>query len=980
MYRLELFDTPFQNLMRKRVRNILLICSHYDRFMLEEDGRVDELLFEDYVALGLRYPPMFTHAHSADEALDLLERREFELIITMLNIGELNAADLARRIKESYPEKPIIILSPAPAHKSIRQLKQESTDIIDYIFTWQGNPNILLAMVKLVEDSMNAEDDVHTADVQIILLVEDSVRYYSSYLPMIYTSLIQQARYIMAEGLNDWTQTQRMRGRPKILLARTYEEAVSIYEKFKENILGVISDVEYKRNGISDAQAGLRLCAAIREENSDLPILLQSSHSEHEEAARSLQAEFIHKHSQTLLAQLRSYIKVSYGFGNFIFRDPQSKSPIRTASNLRELQYGIASIPIESFVHHVRHNDFSKWLQARALFGLARKIRPIVLEDYETPEQLRSFLIETIRQFRQRRGRGIIARFNKDSFDEVSFFTRIGSGSLGGKGRGLAFIDLQLKQSGIPEKYPDMYISIPKTIVITTDLFDRFMDENSLHQYALTGDSDAAILARFLDADLPDELKENLKTVLRFIKAPIAVRSSSLLEDSHYQPFAGIYQTCMLPNNHPDFDRRLEDLSKAIKTIYASVYMRLSRDYLQATDHLVEEEKMSVIIQQITGSQFGNLCYPNFSGVARSLNYYPIEREKPEDGIVYIAFGFGKIVVDEGSALRFSPAYPKKIMQLSNPAHALKKTQQKFYALDLESPFEPKAGAADNLKLLSVQDAADHGSMKYIASTFNLQTGRFSDSPAGEGQKVMTFAGILKFSMFPIAQIIRDLLKLGEEIMNTPIEIEFAGNLNRPADKLPEFSVLQIRPIVEGLEREDIRIDETRAAEALVFSRKAMGNGTFNDLQDIVFVKPEAFNPAHTRNMAAVLGSINSDFEKRDSGYVLIVIGRLGSSDPWLGIPTTWNQISCARVIVEMGIKNFQVEPSQGTHFFQNLTSLRNCYMTINPFCGDGSFRGDKLADLETVFEQTYFRHVRTQRPLDIRIDGRRGTGIIELT
>jgi CheY-like chemotaxis protein len=977
MYRMELFDTPFQDLMKKRVRNILMICSQYDRFMLEEDGRVDELLFQDYVALGLRYPPMFTHAQTADEALALLESHEFELVITMLNIGDLNAADLARTIKKKHPEKPIIILSPAPAHKSIKQLKKESTGIIDYIFTWQGNPNILLAMVKLVEDSMNAEDDVKTADVQVILLVEDSVRYYSSYLPMIYTSLIQQARYIMAEGLNDWTQTQRMRGRPKILLARTYEEAIELYERFKENILGVISDVEYKRNDSIDPRAGLDFCSSVREGNRDLPILLQSSHTEHKEAADALQAGFLYKHSQTLLAELRNYIKVSYGFGNFIFRDPGTKGAVKTASNLRELQYAISAIPIDSFVYHVQHNDFSNWLQARALFGLARQIRPIVLEDYPSPEELRDFLIETIKKFRQRRGRGIIARFNKDRFDEVSFFTRIGSGSLGGKGRGLAFIDLQLKQSGIPEKYPHMYISIPKTVVITTDFFDRFMEENPLQQYLMNGNSDEEILESFLRAKLPDELVENLKTVLRVIKAPIAVRSSSLLEDSHYQPFAGIYQTCMLPNNHPDFDRRLADLGKAIKTIYASVYFRLSRDYLQATDHLVEEEKMSVIIQQITGSQFGSFCYPNFSGVARSLNYYPVEREKPEDGIAYIAFGFGKIVVDAGTSLRFSPKYPKKIMQLSNPGHALKNTQQKFYALDMENPFNPKAGEADNLKLLSVQDAADHGSMKYAASTFNLHTGRFSDSPAGEGQKVITFAGLLKFNLYPIAEIIRDMLKLGEEIMNTPIEIEFAGNLNRPADKLPEFSLLQIRPIVEGSEQEDVFIDESLAEEALVYSTKAMGNGNFSDLQDVVYIKPTAFNPADTRKMADILGTLNASFENRDGGYVLIVVGRLGSSDPWLGIPTTWNQISHARVIVEMGLESFQVEPSQGTHFFQNLTSLRNCYMTINPARGDGQFRVERLDEIEAVYEDSYFRHVRVTSPLNIIVDGRNAKGII---
>ena len=963
--------------MAKRVRNILLICSKYDRFMLEEDGRIEELLFQDYVALGLRYPPKITHAPSAAEALDFMEERPFELVITMLNIGEIDAAELARTIKTKHPEQPIIVLSPAPAHKSIKRLKKESVDTVDYIFTWQGNPNILLAMVKLIEDSMNTEDDVRNGDVQVIILVEDSVRYYSTYLPMIYTSLIQQARYIMTEGLNDWSQTQRMRGRPKILLARTYEEAIELYEKYKLNTLGIISDVEYKRDGKVDIEAGLKLCGYIRKENNDIPILLQSSKFEHKKYAESLKANFLYKHSQTLLAELKSYIKTSYGFGNFIFRNPANLKEIGKAENLRDLQCVIAAIPLDSFIFHVENNDFSTWLQARALFSLARRIHPIVLDDYNSPEYLRSFLIRTIKLYRQQRGRGVIARFNKDRFDEVSFFTRIGSGSLGGKGRGLAFIDLQLKQSSIPKKYPEMYISIPRTIVITTELFDKFMEENDLQKIALSGRSDDTILELFIEARLPDDLLENLKAALRIIKAPVAVRSSSLLEDSHYQPFAGIYQTCMLPNNHPDFDKRLEDLCKAIKCIYASTFFRQSKDYMKATDHLIEEEKMAVIIQQITGSHFENFCYPNFSGVARSLNYYPIEREKPEDGIVYIAFGFGKIVVDAGSSLRFSPKHPKKIMQLSNPNHALKKTQKDFYALDMDAPFDPTADTADNLTKLSVQDAANHGSLKYIASTYDLRSGRFSDSPNGEGQKVMTFSGILKYKSFPIAEIIQDILKLGEEIMNTPIEIEFAGNLNKSPDKLPEFSLLQIRPIVEGSEFDDINIDESQIENALVYSKKAMGNGKYDDLVDVVYVKPSAFDPAKTREMAERIGIINAGFEKKDTGYVLIVVGRLGSSDPWLGIPATWNQISHARVIIETGLTNFQVEPSQGTHFFQNLTSLRNSYMTINPVYNDGSFRIEVLDAIEAVYEDDFIRHVCVEKPLQVVVDGKTGKGVI---
>ena len=972
-----LLETPFQDLMANRVRNILLICSKYDRFMLEEDGRVEELLFQEYVTLGLRYPPKITHVSQVPEALNLLKERQFELVITMLSIGDTDVQELAKTIKDDHPELPIIVLSPAPAHKSIKRIKEDTTTSVDYVFTWQGNPNILLAMVKLIEDSMNAANDVRIADVQVIILVEDSVRYYSTYLPMIYTSLIQQARFIMSEGLNDWSQTQRMRGRPKILLARNFEEAVDLYETYKKNLLGIISDVTYKRENITDKEAGVRLCEYVRRENPDLPILLQSSQLDIKKEAERVGFTFIYKHSRTLLAELRAYIKTSYGFGNFVFRDPQTQAVVGTATNLRDLQYILPTIPLESFIYHVNNNDISKWLKARALFSLARQIRPKVLQDYACPEDLLSDIIKTIRFFRQQRGRGVIARFNRDRFDELSFFTRIGSGSLGGKGRGLAFIDLQLKASGIPERYPNMYISIPRTIVITTDQFDLFMDENDLHTIALSGRSDEDILGYFLKAKLPGELVENLKAALRVIKAPIAVRSSSLLEDSHYQPFAGIYSTSMLPNNHPDFDVRVDELCKAVKSVYASVFFKMSKDYLKATDHMAEEEKMAVVIQQVTGSIFGDYCYPTFSGVARSLNYYPIEKERPEDGIVNMAFGFGKIVVESGNALRFSPKYPKKIIQLTNPQTVIKTTQHEFFALDMTKGFQPNAEDVDNLERRSVQDAIPEGSLKFVSSTYDMRTGALSDSPDTEGKKVITFAPLLRYNVYPIARIIQDLLRLGEEIMNTPIEIEFAGNLNRSSDKLPEFSLLQIRPIVEGFESGDITIDQQAIDAACVHSQKAMGNGKYDDLYDFVYIKPEVFDPGKTKEMAQDLDRINTSFEDRETGYILVVAGRLGSSDPWLGIPTTWNQISHARVIVETGLKDFQVEPSQGTHFFQNLTSLRNAYMTINPIHKDGKLCLDELDALPSLTTSEFFRHVRTETSFTVMIDGKKGKGVI---
>ncbi len=970
-------ETPFHNLMANRIRDILLICSKYDRFMLEEDGRIEELLFQDYIALGLTSPPKITHAPSAQKALRLMEQQNFDLVITMVNVGNVDVMELAKTIKQQYPQKPVIVLTPAATYQTLRRLRQEGSALLNFIFAWQGNPNILLAIVKLIEDSMNVDHDIAIGDVQTIILVEDSIAYYSTYLPMIYTTLIQQARELMTEGLNEWSQAQRMRSRPKILLARNYEEAVGLYERYQESVLGVISDISYRREGTVDQQAGIRLCEHIRSRDQDLPILLQSTQAELIDVARQQGAAFIHKHSKTLLLELRDYIRINYGFGDFVFRDPKTAREVGRACDLRDLQYIIPELPTDSFLHHVRHNDFSKWLKARALFPLAQLIRPKTIDDYPSEEEMRQDLVQIIRSYRLQQGRGIIARFNKDSFDEFTFFSRIGSGSLGGKGRGLAFLDLQLKESGLSSDYPQMYINIPRTIVISTELFDVFMEENKLIAEAMEDRTDQEILERFLKASLPRDLKENLQAILNVLTTPLAVRSSSLLEDSHYQPFAGIYGTCMIPNNQSDFEQRLQDLSNAVKCVYASTYFQSSKDYLKATNHMIEEEKMAVVIQRITGSIYKDRCYPNFSGVARSLNYYPIEHERPEDGIAYIAFGFGKTVVDDlGTSLRFSPKYPKKVMQLSEMGSTLKNTQQHFYALDMNSPFSPLEGNTENVNRLSIQEAVPDGSMKLIASTYDEQNFMVRDSVAGSGRKIITFAGLLKYNLLPIAQIIHDLLKLGEQVLNVPIEIEFAGNLDKQPMQ-PEFSVLQIRPIVAGFEASDVQISRELIEDALIYSTKAMGNGKFDDLQDVVYIKPEAFDPAHTEEMARTISELNEEFLQRREGYILVVAGRLGSSDPWLGIPTTWSQISHARVIIEMGLEHFQVEPSQGTHFFQNLTSLRNAYMTINPSRKQGSFTHHRLDELSAEHETAYLRHVRLPKALDVRIDGKTGKGLI---
>lgn len=669
---------------------------------------------------------------------------------------------------------------------------------------------------------------------------------------------------------------------------------------------------------------------------------------------------------------------MNYGFGDFVFRDPHTLAPIMRAHDLWDLQHRLMEVPAESFKFHVENNDISKWLKARALFTLANYLRPKQLSDFKDVKEAKEFIINAIKDFRIQEGRGTIAEFQRDRFDEISFFSRIGSGSLGGKGRGLAFIDLQLKRKRITYKYPGVVITIPRTVVLTTQVFDDFMEDNSLYDVALTEHSDVELLEAFLKAELPSRLNEDLAAILGVVKNPIAVRSSSLLEDSHYQPFAGIYDTFMLPNNHEQFEHRFQDLCNAVKSVYASTYYKRSKDYMHATGNMVEEEKMGVIIQEVTGQVYDNFCYPNISGVARSLNFYPIENEKPNDGIANIAFGLGKTVVDGDVSLRFSPKFPKKVIQLSTIDSALKETQKEFYAIDM-SPDSFCARSLDGgcIHRMDISEAEDHGSLKFIASTYDFQNHVMRDGTSYRGKRILTFASVLKYNMFPLAEIIADLLEMGQTAINTPIEIEFAVNLDTPADKPAIFSFLQIRPIVEGAEQEDIDIGDELPEETLIFSNKAMGNGMYDELHDIVYVKPETFNPAHTKTMAEMIGELNERFEREQRGYVLVVSGRLGSSDPWLGIPIAWSQISYARVIVEMGLSNFRVDPSQGTHFFQNLTSLQNAYLTINPFMNDGVFNHEYLELQEAEFENDFLRQVHFESPLCVKIDGRTSRGLI---
>jgi len=977
-YQLDIYDTSFDKLMQKRIYKVLLICSSYDAFMLEEDGRIDEQIFNEYVSLSLRYPPVFIQAHTAREVLKVLQEERIDLIISMLNVGEIDTFNLAKMLKARHPNIPIVVLTPFSREVSIR-LQREDLSAIDYVFCWLGNADLLLAIIKLIEDKMNADHDILDVGVQAILLVEDSVRYYSSFLPNIYKIVFRQARSFMTEALNEHHRMLRMRGRPKILMATTYEDAVALYRKYQNNIIGVISDISYKVDNQRDhlTKAGLRLCKLIRTEDPNMPFLLQSSELSNKLYADELGVSFVHKYSKTCNIEIRDYIINNFGFGDFVFRDPDTMAEVGRATDLSQLQQLIMTVPDRSLVYHTSRNDISKWLNARAIFSIAQLFKPMTLKDFKTTDDARNFLFYAISAYRLSKGRSIIAKFDRNTFDEYKFFSRIGEGSIGGKARGLAFINQVIKDYNLFHKFDDVLISIPRTVVISTDLFDEFMESNNLYGIALQDVEDEIVLEAFVSAKLPERLKIDLRKVISVFKRPLAVRSSSKLEDSHYQPFAGIYSTYMVPRSE-DSEQMLRMLCSAIKAVYASVFFRASKAYMNATQNVIDEEKMGIVIQEICGNEYGNLYLPTLSGVARSINFYPLGAEKPEDGIATIGFGLGKLIVDGGVSLRFSPKYPKKILQLSSPEMALRQTQKNFYALNTNpAEFIPQVDDGMNLLKMEINEAEGIPDLRYIASTYDFHSGIIRDGYYDEGRKLVTFAGILKHKTFPLDEILQTLLEIGKKEMNNHIEIEFAANLNTPKGMPKMFNFLQIRPIVENDQTEEIDWDSVDYSKAIIYSKSALGHGTVKDIYDFVYVKPDKFNPARTKEIAYEVETINKRFIDLKRNYIIVGPGRWGSSDPWLGIPIKWSQISEARVIVESGLDNFRVDPSQGTHFFQNLTSFRVAYLTINPYMNDGLYDLEYLNTQSASFETEFLRCVTFTKPLAIKVDGKNNLGII---
>lgn len=968
-------DTPFVKLMNKRIYNILMVASRYDMFILEDDGRVDEQIFNEYTSLNLRYPPRFTQVGSNKEALAELKQNHYELIICMPNMDSSDTFDLAKQIKARYSGIPVVLLT--PFSKAVTQsLSREDLSGIDYVFSWLGDTDLLLAIIKVVEDRMNVEHDVKTVGVQTIMLVEDSVRFYSSALPLLYKFVLSESKEFSKEALNDHLRMLRMRGRPKILLARNYEEAVAYYSKYGDNMLGVISDMSFNVNREKDRLAGKRLGEWIREKDIYIPIIYTSSESENSKYINGDNAVFIDKNSKTFPQDLRRAIKDNLGFGDFIITDPKTKEEIFRIKNLKELQMNIRNIPDDALYEHLSRNHFSRFFYSRAMFPVAEMLKKIDVSEYASMNDARELIYATIVQYRKMKNTGVVAVFEKDRFDQYSNFARIGEGSLGGKGRGLAFIGYMVKTHLELNNNQNFPVTTPKTVVLCTDIFDEFMEANDLYPVALSERCDEDILKHFLAAKLPKRLVSDFLVFFEAIEGPIAIRSSSLLEDSQYQPFAGIYSTYMIPYVNDKYEM-VRLLSNAIKAVYASVFYKDSKAYMVATQNLIDQEKMAIVLQEVVGSQYGKLYYPAISGVARSINYYPIGDEKTEDGIVDLAFGLGKYIVDGNMGLRFSPLHASRILQLSSLDLALRDTQTQFYALDLDSVSKDfTIDDGFNLLKLRLREAEKEGPLRYVASTYDPQDQIVREGFYEGGRKIVSFANILQHDMFPLSEVLDKLLKAGQKEMGRPVEIEFAVDISSP--QFASFYVLQIRPVVDSKEVVHESLEETPVNETVLFSRNALGNGMSSDVYDVVYVKSDAFNAAKNQLIAREIEKMNSEFVAAGTNYVLVGPGRWGSSDPWLGIPVKWPHISQARVIVESGMENYRIEPSQGTHFFQNLTSFGVGYFTVNPFLeNDGFFDEPFLNEQPAVFETDYIRRVHFDKPLCIKINGKKRVGVV---
>jgi len=965
----------FHKLVPVRVQDLLLVCSLYESFILEEDGLLADLISSEFVELNLSHAPRVSRATTGREALELIAEREFDLVITMTRLGGWNVTEFAEEVKRIRSDLPIVVLADEPRELARYSGLRKNRGPIDQIFVWRGDAKILLAIIKYMEDRLNAEHDTRVGNVRVIILIEDSVRFYSSYLPLIYTELMKQTQMLMSEGLNRVQKLLRMRARPKILLAETFEDAWELYAKFGECLLGIISDVRFPRGGVLDAEAGLEFVRRIKDDSPHIPVLLQSSEAANQARATALGASFINKKSPTLLQDLRGYIQGNLGFGDFIFRLPDG-SEVGRANDLRTLAEGVAHMSEESILFHAGSNHFSNWLMARTEFELAVKIRPRTVVEFPSVAALRSYLVNMLTEFDEHSQTGIISDFSRRKFSTATAFTRIGGGSIGGKARGLAFVSAMLKRQQVRDRFGGVRVFIPNSAVIGTDVFDAFLEQNHLHGLIADNPDDETVSEAFLKAKLPAFIHGDLAAFLSSVRYPLAVRSSSLLEDSLGQPFAGVYRTYMLSNDHYNLGNRLDQLCDAIKLVYASTFTQSARRYLEVTGHRTEEEKMGVLLQELVGSQYEDRFYPTFSGVVRSYNYYPFGKLEPADGVSCVALGLGKMVVEGGEFLMFSPAYPGIFPQCATTQDLLANSQRSFYALDMSHPERyPTLDVDANLIMHDLEVAEHDGTLAPLGSVYSTENDAVYDGINRPGPRLVTFAHVLKSDLFPLTDILKFLVNLGRKGMACPIEIEFAVDMRTNP---MEFGFLQIRPIVaDEATIESISLDGIEPAEMVCYSAQAMGNGNIHGIRDIIFVKPERFDSARTRAIAVEIGQLNEKLRKAGCPCILIGPGRWGSSDPWLGIPVVWDQICSAQVVVETSLHDFVIAPSQGTHFFQNLTSFRIGYLTVNPTAGEGHVDWDWLAGQRTVSETPHLRHIRVDEPVEVRLDGHNRRGAI---
>ncbi len=965
----------FHDLMKFRVREILLVSSLYDAFVLEEDGRLAERIFSEYLDLNLHFIPRIYKVSTAEEALRALQNQAFDLVITMARISDMNPIEFGQRVKEMDPEKPVVLLTydvidPVLLEK-IREVKS-----IDKVFYWSGESKILLAIIKYVEDLKNVPYDA-PAGVQVILIIEDSPKFYSLFLPYIYTEIMTQTRLLISDGVNDLHRMLRMRARPKILMAESLEDGLNIYEAYKHNLLGIISDVRFPNQGVLDAQAGLLLAEKVKSEVSDLPILLQSSDDKARQRAEQLNATYLNKSSPNLGLELKNFILHNFGFGEFIFRH-QDGTEICRARNLTEFTSKIPTIPIESLEYHARRNHISIWLRARTEFELADELRPIQVSDFSDAEEMRNFILKALQRRIDQLQLGVIKDFGSSQYYADNTFIRIGSGSLGGKGRGLAFINALLANSAAFGKFPDIDIKTPQTFVLGTEVFEEFMEMNNLQEFAVNCRDEEKIAARFLDGKFPANITHDLFALLEKISYPLAVRSSSLLEDSQLLPFAGMYRTYMIPNNHVDLRVRAGQLLDAIRLVYASVYFQNPKEYVKNSGFRIEEEKMAVIIQQVAGVHYGQSFYPVISGVAQSYNFYPISHMKPEDGIVHLAMGLGKIITDGEQIYRFSPAYPQMNLPYSSALEYVKNSQSSYLTLDIGKPgLKVQLDENFSLKKLEISEAENDGTLFFIGSSYSPEDGRIQDSLHINGPRVITFANILKYNIFPLSDLLQNLLSLGKTAFGTHVEIEFAINLYKKNTKKPEFYILQIRPMIAGNENYEVSVDSMDPRTSLCFSNHAIGNGIFRNIFDLIYVKPEDFDISKSDRIAMELDELNQSLDEEQRNYILLGFGRWGTADPWLGIPVEWHNISQAKVLIETSLGDFNIEPSSGSHFFHNLISLRLGYFSIRKMGETEHISWDWIRRQPAYRETKFLRHLRFEHPFVVKIDGRTSTGLI---